>query len=164
MIAVREDLGLCRQTFFLQAGSWDAHFELPQSFAEDIGSVSANIAKFQRNLNAMGLADSVMGFTTSEFSRTLRSTGAGSDHAWGGPQFVFGGPVNGGKILGRFADLTLGGDDDTGRGGRILPSNGCDEYFSELLRWFGLTEDQLDIVLPNYDHFRGRNPIGLIGA
>ncbi len=162
LIAVRESLGLCRQTFFVQVPGWDDHSNLPQPFSDRIGSVSEAIARFQRNAIALNLDDSIIGFTTSEFARTLRSTGAGSDHAWGGPQFVFGGAVDAGKVLGNYPNLALNSSDDTGRGGRILPAHSCDEYFSDILRWFGLNDDQLNIVLPNYSEFAGRPRIGSI--
>jgi len=157
LIASREELGLCRQTFFIPAtGGWDDHFELGLNFDDRIASVSEGISIFQRNLDHLGLRESVLGFTSSEFARTLRSSGAGSDHAWAGPQMVFGGPIEPGKIFGRFPNLALDGPDDTGRGGRILADRSCDEYFA----------DMLDLVLPNYDNFRisGREPIGYIGT
>jgi len=163
LIATREEQGLCRQTIFVPApGGWDDHFLLGDGFEGRMESTSKAIAAFQKNLESMGLADSVIGFTASEFARTLRSTGAGSDHAWGGPQMIFGKPIEGGKILGKFADLKLRGPDDTGRGGRMLPSTSCDEYFVDMLRWFGVEEDKLDIVLPNWANFTNRDPLGYL--
>ena len=153
LIATREAQGLCRQSLFVTSGSWDNHFDLPEPFYEGMRDLSEAISAFQQNLDALGLADSVISFTTSEFARTLRSTGAGSDHAWGGPQMIFGGPIEAGKVFGRYPDLTLDSNDDIGRGGRILPSSSCDEYFADMLRWFGITEDNLSIVLPNYGNF-----------
>ncbi len=94
LISTRETQGLCRQTFFVPApGGWDDHGELGDGFDERIEQFSEAIAAFQLNIDAAGLRDTVMGFTASEFARTLRSTGAGSDHAWGGPQMIFGGPI-----------------------------------------------------------------------
>ena len=166
LIATRESQGLSRQTFFVQApGGWDDHFVLGQGFDDRIKEVSDALAIFQQNLDQLGLAESVVGFTTSEFARTLRSTSFGSDHAWGGPQMVFGEPIDSGKIFGRFPSLALDSEDDIGRGGRLLPDRGCDEYFADLLRWFGVDDDQLDIALPNYGNFTsvaGRDPIGFI--
>ena len=162
LIAVRDQLGLSRQTIFLESTGWDNHFELTDAFADNIATVSEAVARFQRNINHLGLANSVVGFTTSEFARTLRSTGAGSDHAWGGPQLIFGGPVNSGKILGTYPSLELDNDQDIGRGGRFIPSHGCDEYFGELLSWFGVDNNQLNEILPNYHYFSDRADIGII--
>lgn len=167
LIISREAQGLCRQTFFVQAPrGWDDHFQLGKDFDERIKETSEGISVFQQNMEALGLSDSVLGFTTSEFARTLRSTSFGSDHAWGGPQMIFGGPVDAGKVFGDFPDQTLNGADDTGRGGRILPSRGCDEYFADLLRWFGLADEDLEIALPNYGNFLvdGRTPINFLKA
>jgi len=97
LIATREAQGLCRQSLFVTSGSWDNHFDLPEPFYVEMRGLSEAIGAFQQNLDALGLADSVISFTTSEFARTLRSTGAGSDHAWGGPQMVFGGPIDSGS-------------------------------------------------------------------
>jgi len=165
LIYNREKLGLCRQTIFMSIPGWDNHFEVVETFHNQIANVSEGLRIFQRNLVHLGLDDSVISFSTSEFARTLRSTGAGSDHAWGGPQFIVGGPVQGGKVFGQYPELGLRGGQNVGRGGRLLPFHSCDEYFVEMLRWFGVTEDQLDIVLPNFNKYFGdRNPIGYLKA
>jgi len=79
---------------------------------------------------------------------------------------IFGGPIEPGKVFDRFPSLVLDGQDDTGRGGRILPSRSCDEYFADMLTWFGLDNNMLDLVLPNYSNFRipGRDPIGYLST
>jgi len=170
LIAERETMGLCRQTFFVPAiGGWDDHFELGQKFEERMTAMSRGIATFQRNLEEMGLAEGVIGFTASEFARTLRSTGQGSDHAWGGPQMVFGEPIEGGRIFGEFPNQDINdrdNPDDVGRGGRIIPTIACDEYYGEMLKWFGVEDNRLTDVLPNYDNFRidGRPTLSYITA
>jgi len=148
LIYSAEKLGLCRQTFFITVPGWDDHGELPESFSGRISAVSESIARFQNNANALGISDKIIGFTTSEFARSLRSTGRGSDHAWGGPQMVFGGPVVGGKIFGQYPDLAFGSEFETGRGGRFS--------------WFGVTEEQLNTVLPNWKYFAARSPVGYL--
>ena len=50
-------------------------------------------------LVALGVQNKVTLFTASDFGRTLTSNGRGSDHAWGGNQFVVGGSVDGKKHL-----------------------------------------------------------------
>jgi len=105
----------------------------------------------------LGLQDDVITFTCSDFGRTLRSNGRGTDHAWGSNAMVFGGKVDGGKILGSYPDLTLDGSDDVGRGGRLLPSIAADLYFAELLRWFGVSSSNMSNVLPNIANFWNPN-------
>lgn len=121
LIATRETQGLRRRTFFVSAiGGWNDHFYLGEGYEWRMERMSRGIAKFQGNLEYLGLADSVIGFSASEFSRTLQSTGAGSDHAWDGPQMVFGKPIKAGKIFDLFPSQELNGPDDAGRGGHLL--------------------------------------------
>jgi uncharacterized protein (DUF1501 family) len=80
--------------------------------------------------------------------------------------FVFGGPVDGGKVFGTFPDVTLDSNDDVGRGGRLLPSTAADLYFAELLKWFGVPAGNMAYVLPNianfWNPFSGTAPIGFV--
>jgi uncharacterized protein (DUF1501 family) len=124
------------------------------------------IGAYQRALETLGLQDEVITFTTSDFGRTLRSNGRGTDHAWGANAMVFGGKVDGGKIFGIYPDLNLDGPDDVGRGGRLLPSTSADLYFAELLRWFGVSAGNMAYVLPNIANFWNPNsptaPLGFV--
>jgi len=152
-IKIRAQLGLRRQTFFVQYGGWDHHAELINTQAGMLSVLDAAIGAYQQALEMLGLQDEVITFTASDFSRTLRSNGRGSDHAWGACPLVFGGKVDGGTIFGTYPDLTLDGPDDVGRGGRILPSTSADLYFAELLRWFGVSAGNMSYVLPNVANF-----------
>jgi uncharacterized protein (DUF1501 family) len=165
-IKIRTDLGLRRQTFFVNWGGWDMHGDLLVPQAGLLTGVDAALTAFQQGLETLGLANDVITFTASDFGRTLRSNGRGTDHAWGGNAFVMGGPVDGGKIFGTFPDLTLDGPDDVGYGGRLLPSTAADLYFAEMLRWFGVPATQMAGVLPNIGNFwnplSGTAPLGFI--
>jgi uncharacterized protein (DUF1501 family) len=167
-IRIRSALGLRRQTFFINWGGWDMHGDLLEPQAEMLAEVDAALTAFQRGLELLGLADDVLTFTASDFGRTLRSNGRGTDHAWGGNAFVMGGPVDGGKIFGTYPDLTLDGPDDVGYGGRLLPSTSADLYFAEMLRWFGVPAGSMASVLPNIANFwnplSGTAPLGFIKA
>lgn len=166
MIALRPALGLHRQTIFVSLPGWDHHSELLETQAEMLTLLDGAILAFQRALDQLGLQDSVMTFSASDFGRTLRSNGRGTDHAWGGNQFVMGGPVQGGRIYGTFPDQTLESADDTGYGGRMIPTTSVDEWFAEMLRWFGVPAAEMDYVLPNISHFYDVNssslPIGFL--
>jgi uncharacterized protein (DUF1501 family) len=48
--------------------------------------------------------------------------------------------------------LEIDGPDDTGRG-RWIPSTSVDEYAATLARWFGVSETDLPLVLPNIGRF-----------
>ncbi|MDA0810997.1 MAG: DUF1501 domain-containing protein [Verrucomicrobia bacterium] len=173
-IALRDQLGLRRQTFYVDYSGWDHHSELINTQATMLRELSPALAAFQLALEELNLADDVIGFTCSDFGRTLRSNGRGTDHAWGGNQFVFGTPVAGGRVMGTtlrqsgYPSLALDGPNDIGRGGRVLPTTAVDEYFGELLSWFGVSGTHMDSVLPNlrsfYDPTTITHPLGILNA
>ena len=165
-IAIREALKLRRQTIFIEFGGWDHHTELLTNQRNMLLTLDAVLYAFQKSLETLGLAQDVVTFTCSDFGRTLRSNGQGTDHAWGGNQLVMGAPVAGGQVRGTFPSLVIDGPNDIGRGGRIFPQLSADEYFCELLRWFGVTAGDMDSVLPNirrfYDPANLVNPVGFL--
>ena len=153
MIHLREQLGLRRQTIFVNFEGWDHHGELLDTQDGMLRALAPALGAFQEALCELGLEDSVISFTASDFGRTLRSNGRGTDHAWGGNQMVFGGPVDGGQVKGTYPNLALDGPNDIGRGGRLLPSTSVDEFFGELLLWFGVPASDFSYVLPNLSNF-----------
>lgn len=165
-IAIRQQLKLARQTIFIEFGGWDHHAELLENHANMLTALDGALYAFQLCLEELGLANDVITFTCSDFGRTLRSNGQGTDHAWSGNQIVMGGPVQGGVVRGTFPSLVIEGVDDVGRGGRIFPRVSADAYFCELLRWFGVTAGDMDDVLPNirnfYDPASSTNPVGFL--
>lgn len=166
MIALRPALGLHRQTIFIGFGGWDHHGELLNTQAGMLTTMSTALTAFQRALDQLGLQDSVITYTASDFGRTLRSNGRGTDHAWGGNALVMGGPVQGGRIYGTFPDQTLESANDTGYGGRMIPTTSVDSFFAEMLRWFGVPAASMNAVLPNIGNFYDVNssslPIGFL--
>jgi hypothetical protein len=112
-------------------------------------------------LENLGLADGVITYTASDFGRTLRTNGRGSDHAWGGNQMILGGPVDGGKFFGTWPSLAIGGPQDVGFGGRMLPTTSVDELYYGLLRWFGVTTADMPYILPNISNFLNIQSSGL---
>lgn len=166
MIKLRDVLNLHRQTIFVSLPGWDHHGELLNTQAGMLTLLDGAITAFQNALDQLGLQDSVITFTASDFGRTLRSNGRGTDHAWGGNQLIMGGPVQGGRIYGSFPDQTLESANDTGYGGRMLPTTSVDQLFAELLRWFGVPAANMSYVLPNIGNFYDVNssslPIGFL--
>ncbi|MFC7337290.1 DUF1501 domain-containing protein [Haloferula chungangensis] len=161
-IKAREALGLRRNTIFIQRGGWDHHSELLNTQSGMLDEVSTAIANYQLALEYLGVANDVISYTASDFGRTLRSNGRGTDHAWGGNQMVWGGPVDGGKVFGTFPDLTLNSSDDLGNGGRMLPTTSTDKYFEEMASWFGVSSGNMSAVLPNIANFSSAPDIGFI--
>jgi uncharacterized protein (DUF1501 family) len=166
MIALREQLGLRRQTIFLSYGGWDHHGELLDAQAEMFDLLDPALFAFQRALEHLSLQDSVITFSASDFGRTLRSNGQGTDHAWGGNALIMGGAVQGGRVYGSFPNLALESSDDTGYGGRLIPSTSVDQFLAEMLRWFGVPAANMSYVLPNIANFYNVNssslPIGFL--
>lgn len=165
-IAIRQQLKLARQTIFIEFGGWDHHAELLTNHKNMLKVLDTAFYAFQQCLETLGLSNDVVTFTCSDFGRTLRSNGQGTDHAWSGNQLVMGGPVQGGVIRGSYPSLVIDGPDDIGRGGRIFPKVSADEYFCEMLRWFGVTAGDMDQVLPNIRNFynpaSAANPVGFL--
>lgn len=165
-IAMRDALGHRRQTYFVRFGGWDHHDEVIASQAGMLAAVSAAVGAFWRALIELGVQDDVLLFSASDFGRTLSSNGKGSDHGWGGNQFVLGGAHRGGRFYGRYPDdLSLGNGLDTGRG-RLIPTTSVDEYICELALWLGVSPADMPLVVPNIDrffHLGSGTPLGFFG-
>lgn len=159
MVAAREQLGMERQVFFVRMGGWDTHKDQNENFVVLCDWLNEAIASFQATIDDINKADSVTCFTASDFGRTLTSNGKGTDHGWGGHNFVFGGAVNGGQIIGRMPNYaTAGNDQDVGdeRGnfaGRIIPDISVSQYAATLSRWMGMDESAILNALPDLANF-----------
>ena len=153
-IAVKDALGVRRQTFFIMVNGWDNHQNLLEDHQTLLADLSRSMSRFQLTLDRMGAAEQVTTFTASDFGRTLRSNGRGSDHGWGGNHIIMGGQVKGGRIYGEYPEALILNDGlDVGKNGRLLPTTSCDQYFEELLRWFGVDNSVMPDILPNVSNF-----------
>jgi uncharacterized protein (DUF1501 family) len=161
IISQRGFLGMQRQIFFVKMGGHDTHGDQPVAHAGLVSTASRAMGRFYDAMVALGVANKVTQFTASDFGRTFKSNGLGSDHAWGSHHMVCGGAVSGGRIFGTFPVLSLNGPDDydsgSGATGRWIPKLSIDEYCATLARWFGLGEAELDAVFPNLHRFSSRN-------
>jgi len=156
LIAVRDQLQMQRQVFFVAAGGFDSHDDQNQNQPDLLANVSDSLAAFYAATVEMGISDSVTSFTQSDFGRTLTSNGDGTDHAWGGNQIVIGDGVRGKNLYGTYPVLEIDGADDVS-GGRMIPTTSADQYAATLARWFGIPDTDLDIVAPNIDNFTTRD-------
>ena len=156
LIAAQEQLGLRRQIFCVRMGGFDVHdnqgLETPELFQK----LTDALAFFQEKMDFLGKSDNVTTFTASDFGRSLLSNGDGTDHGWGNHLMAMGGAVNGGNIYGTLPSLDAHGADSVDRG-RILPTTSATQYASSLLKWLGLDDNELDIVLPNLSNFETRD-------
>jgi uncharacterized protein (DUF1501 family) len=163
LIGAAPTLGLKRQIFFVQLGGWDTHASqldnatpVSGAHANLLGQVSGAVSAFYSAMVELGVENQVTLFTASDFGRTYRSNGDGSDHGWGSHHFIVGGAVKGGDIYGQMPTLTVGGPDDTTQG-RWIPTTSVDEYAATLATWFGVSATDLPIVLPNIGRFAKPN-------
>ncbi len=161
LIGARGGMGLQKQCFFCSIGGFDTHGDDQlQQQNQLFGEISAAVTAFHQATVELGVENEVTLFSATDFGRTFRSNGQGTDHGWGSHQFAVGGAVRGGQILGTFNDLTPGGPDDVGNNGVWIPTTGVDQFGADLGRWFGASESVLREVFPRLSYF---NPtIGLM--
>lgn len=157
MIHARNALGMKRQIFFAALGGFDTHDAQLTDHAALISELSNGIADFQQHTEELGIADKVTLYTASDFNRTYNSNGKGSDHAWGGHHMIVGGAVKGGQLYGEVPTLEIRGPDDTGSRGSWIPKVSTDEMAATLARWFGVSESEIPLVLPNIGRFASRD-------
>jgi uncharacterized protein (DUF1501 family) len=102
---VKANLGV--QVAFADIGGWDHHVNegsVQGQIANLTREFSQAIAAFWTDLGDLG-EDTVI-VTMSEFGRTARENGnRGTDHGHANVMFVLGGPVQGGKVYGRWPGL-----------------------------------------------------------
>ena len=156
MIAARAALGQRRQMFFVQHGGYDFHDNLLTDQATKLRELGDAMAAFYQATAALGVENQVTTFTASDFGRAFQHNGRGSDHGWGGHHFVMGGAVQGNRVYGQFPTVALNGPEDSGRGA-LIPTTSVDEYAGTLARWFGVSQSNLSLVLPNIGRFASSN-------
>jgi len=102
---IKADLGV--QVAFADIGGWDHHVNEGSTqgqLANVLTEFSQSLAAFWTDLGDLGEETVVV--TMSEFGRTARENGnRGTDHGHANAMFVFGGPVKGGKVYGRWPGL-----------------------------------------------------------
>ncbi len=161
LISISQALGLRRQVFFVQLRGWDTHGAQANAYGPLLTELSGAMKSFYAATVELGVANQVTTFTASDFGRTYVPNAGGTDHGWGNHQMIMGGAVQGGDIYGKMPSLTVDADDDVGRG-RWIPSTSVDEYNATLARWFGVSDANLPVVLPNIGRFAKRD-LGFMG-
>lgn len=152
-----------RQVYYVNAGGYDTHSaqitstSLAQGHHLLLQQLSQAVAAFNTAMDEISAANEVTLFSMSDFARTLNANGSGTDHAWGGVQFVMGGAVNGGQVYGRYPRIALNmGADSNGESfsrGQFLPTTAVDQMGATLARWMGVDDVNLPTIFPNIDNF-----------
>jgi uncharacterized protein (DUF1501 family) len=154
IISVRGALGMNRQIFFAGIGGFDNHEDLLNKHVDLMSTLDAAAGAFITTLQEWGVADRVTLFTESEFNRTGNSNAnLGTDHAWGSHHIVIGDAVHGGQTYGTFPVHELSGPDDAGDRGNWIPTTSLDQYAATFGGWFGVSDADLQAILPNLRNF-----------
>jgi len=162
ILQLRSATGMSRQVFFCSLGGFDTHSGQSWGQWDLLRQIAAGMSAFYNATVEMGIADKVTTFTESDFGRTLQPSGTGSDHGWGSHQLVLGGAVKGGDVYGTFPTLALGGPDDSGNRGAMIPSTSVDQYGATMAKWFGVSPAAMVQVFPTLANFTTTD-VGFMG-
>lgn len=156
LIAGRQALGVKRQVFMVSMTGFDTHDNQLPTHAQLMSRLDFALDAFYNATVELGVADKVTTFTASDFGRTLKSNGDGTDHGWGSHHFIMGGAVKGGRFYGVAPQISINSPDQVGSG-RLLPTVAVDQYSATLATWFGVPPSELPSVAPNIGRFDGAN-------
>lgn len=170
IIKIQQALGIYRQVFFCTLGGFDTHGAQLGDQGPLLMDLSQSVNAFYTALSQeLAVPNKVVTFTTSEFGRTLQPNGnLGTDHAWGSHHFVIsqgantGGSLQGGKFIGTFPSLALGGPDDANTRGTLIPTTSVEQYAATIATWFGLASTDVPTVFPYLSNFTVQN-LGFLG-
>jgi uncharacterized protein (DUF1501 family) len=156
-VNVRNVINTNRQVFYVFMGGFDTHSDQTGAMPALHTEMSEAIVAFRAAMIETGAWDGVTLFTMSEFGRTMTDNGDGTDHGWGGHQFVAGGSVAGKHIYGDIPPPDLNTETYTPTHGRLIPNVSVEQYAATLGSWFGLDAGELATALPNLANFSQKN-------
>jgi uncharacterized protein (DUF1501 family) len=162
IISGNSGLGVTRQIFYVQLGSFDTHNNQAIQHAQLLTQLGQGLEYFDGLMVANGLGNQVTTFTASDFGRTLTCNSNGTDHGWGSHHFVVGGAVQGQDMYGQYPVIGVNQANDVGAG-RLIPTTSVDQYAGTLAQWFGLSDGQVRQVLPNFGNFGSSPYLGFMG-
>jgi uncharacterized protein (DUF1501 family) len=162
IISGRASLGVTRQIFYVQLGSFDTHNNQAQIHSQLLTQLGAALEYFDGLMVNMGLSNNVTAFTISDFGRTLTCNSNGTDHGWGSHHFVLGGAVKGQNMYGQYPVVGVNQANDVGAG-RLIPTTSVEQYAGTLASWFGLSDSEIRTVFPNFGNFGSDPYLGFMG-
>ena len=157
-------LAMNRQFFMVNLGGFDTHDNQVANHAEQLAMLDHALGYFDqvlRNMPSGDMSSQVTTFTASEFGRTFTSNGDGTDHGWGGHQFVVGGAVRGTEVYGSFPTYSSANaqgvfsSPDQIHNGILIPTTSVDHLAYTLGRWMDVGHSELMGFLPNLAQFGG---------
>jgi len=143
---IKADVGL--EIAFADCSGWDTHVNQGSSegqLAARLRELGLALAAFNRDLGDR--MRNIVVLTMSEFGRTIRENGnSGTDHGHATAMLALGGPVNGGRVLGRWPGL---GVEQRFEGRDVAVTTDFRDLFGEILtRHLGTTD--LSSIFPGY--------------
>ncbi len=144
--------GLKTRVYMVSLGGFDTHDNQVEGsdhsvgqHANLIGTLSEAIKAFVDDLAYLGIQNRVVGMTMSEFGRRIISNGSqGTDHGAAAPMFIFGTPIQGGKILG---DTPIIPDNPQGEDNLAMQYDFRSVYASMLKDWLCVPDADLQFSL-----------------
>ena len=154
LVSVREQREVDRDFFTVRYEGFDNHGEVLGPLYDRFGALNDALTDLVKELKLLGVWDDVVIVETSDFGRTLTpNSGGGSDHGWGGNYFIAGGGVKGNRIVGDYLpSFDPDGDLMLSRG-RVVPTTPWESPFNAIGEWMGVSDKDLDRVLPNRASF-----------
>lgn len=139
--------GLQTKLYVVSLGGFDTHAgqvvegePLKGRHQELLQILSEGLTVFQRDIQALGLEERIIGMTFSEFGRQIRSNGSnGTDHGTAAPLILFGACVNA-HIMGNNPQIDR---EMPPQAGVPMQYDFRDVYGSVLFDWFGLSKEQV---------------------
>jgi uncharacterized protein (DUF1501 family) len=99
---IKADVGV--EVAFADIGGWDHHVNELGQLKNVLGEFGNSLAAFCQDLGDR--MEDVVVVTMSEFGRTAKENGnRGTDHGHANAMFVMGGPVQGGRVYGKWPGL-----------------------------------------------------------
>ncbi len=141
--------GLKTRVYVVQLGGFDTHAAqvgaddtMTGTHANLLQMVSEAVTAFQRDIEALGVADRVVTMTFSEFGRRVASNQSlGTDHGTAAPMMFFGTPVQDG-IIGTNPDMK-----NLDNGNLKMQYDFRQIYASVLEQWFGAKKAAIKDIL-----------------
>lgn len=120
------------RVYYISLTGFDTHANQAGAHERLLKILAGGLAAFQKDLEALGMAERVLGFTFSEFGRRLAENGSrGTDHGQAAPMFVFGQSVKAG-VVGAHPSLEKLNDGDL-----VFHTDFRQVYATMLEKWLG---------------------------